>query len=121
MATIYKWFLMPLTRFKPQTVDLTLWWDHLFHVSDRTFQQFEVKNFFRMPGLYFERPSVKIQGAGERKVFARDRLVVRFDASAPDAIDVELIRDDHSETFQLTGSEWRGVQPYLRPLGGWSK
>lgn len=106
LATIYKRFLAPLVRYKHPDMDLHSFWEHLFHAEERQIQRFRVDRPFKMPGLFYTAPTIKVQGIGERNVKEGDVLFVRTDSLTPNQIDVEWLKPGQDYVYELTSSEW---------------
>jgi hypothetical protein len=114
IALIFKKFIGPLVRYKPHTMDLKGFWEYLFHVGARDIERYVVAKPFRMPGLCFVAPTVKIQGVGPRDVKPGTILWVRTDADTPDLIDVQWLAPGLDVTYSLTASEWGWVRLKLK-------
>jgi hypothetical protein len=117
LAEIYKIFFGKLVIYKPETMSLQEWNEELFDVKNRDIAVMEATEAFRMPGLYYAAPLVKIQGIGFRDIPARAICFVRTD-SRSDTIDVEVFAGPGKKdsVFALTTSEWNSIAAYLKPM-----
>lgn len=110
IGLIFQKFIQPLTRYKPEGMDLKHWWDWLFHVEERTITRYLVTKGFQMPGLLCPAPLMKVQGIGFRRVKAGDTLWVRTDSVVPDQVDIEWHGAGRQQIFCLNSTEWGAVK-----------
>jgi hypothetical protein len=113
IAEIFRRFIAPLSKYKPEHMGLDAFWDKLFHVSTRDIERYTVSKGFKMPGLCFIAPTVKIQGVGPREVKRGDILYVRTDATTPNLIDVQWLKSGIDVTYSLNSTEWGWVRLHL--------
>lgn len=116
LSEIYRLFFGKLTQYKPHEMTLQEWNEVLFDVKNRDIQMFEAKKAFKMPGLYYTAPLVKIQGLGFRDIPERTILFARTD-SRSDTVDVECFAGQGKKdlVFCLTTQEWTRLQVHLKP------
>lgn len=104
LKDIFKLILGPFTVFKPAEMTVSEWFEFLFHTKYRDITRYQVMRPFRMPGLYYTAPTVKVQGIGTRDVPAGAFLFVRTDTRFPDTNDVQWVgREDRQ--FCLNSTE----------------
>lgn len=116
IAELYKVWLAPLVKYKPQALPLKDFWETLFRPHARDIVRFVCKSQFRMPGLLHLAANVKVQGVGKRRVKQGRILYVRTDAASPNVIEVE-VGAGHGfpdQMFSLTQEEWNSIAPHLR-------
>jgi hypothetical protein len=115
LADIYRHFLGPLIRYKPNSLSIKDWMEVIFDSSNRDVTRYVCKAAFKMPGLYYAAAGVKVQGIGYRQVEPGTVLWVRMDARQPDVVDVELFtgQGGKDQIFCLTRSEWSWVALHL--------
>lgn len=113
---IFKKFLAPLSRYKPDELDMGQFWECLFHVEERTIQAYKARASFKLPGLYYLSGNVKIQGVGPRQVKRGEYLFVRTSNLDPNRVDVEHNIRDEEHVFALNSSEWGWVRLKLEPV-----
>ena len=112
---IIKRILGPLTRWKPNGMDVGMFWDELFHLSERSITFCKARRNFRMPGLYYEAPTVKIQGIGDRVVRKNSSIFIRTDTRRPGFVDIEIAEVDSSRVFSLTTMQLSEIRRNLEP------
>lgn len=115
IADIYKWFIGPLLKYKPEAVTLKEWMEYLFHYAERDVLRYVARKHFRLPGLLYLAPAVKVQGVGTRRVKPGQVFWVRRDASAPEFVDVEY-QGGHGrpdQIFCLSLQEWEWMEMHL--------
>lgn len=109
-------FIAPLLKNCPDRLTQGEWLAFLFHVEHREVVRHVATKNFRLPGLFMAAPLVGVQGLGYRKVKRKDALWVRFDAKAPDQIEVEYFggQGQADQVFRLTRSEWNSIAMHLK-------
>lgn len=108
MAIIYEMFIKPLMSYKPENMSFREWLDDVyFNYKTVDITQYQVRVPFKMPGLFYLRSLLKIQGYGYRDVQEGTILMVRKD-STKDTYDVEFFGGPggQEQVFELTESEW---------------
>lgn len=118
LKQIAELFIKPLLMYKPKQLSLKEYLKQLFHVDTRTIHKYRVKRKFKMPGLYLERPGVKIQGIGHRDMKSKMMLWVRRDSTELDKIHIEFNGGvgNKDQVFELDYREWISIEPYIRKL-----
>lgn len=115
---IYKYFIGPLVlRHKPRDLPIADFMANtVFDIKNREIFRFITTSHFKMPGILFAAPSVKIQGIGYRHVKQGQILYVRMDRKRPEQIDVEILAGPgkRDQTFELTSWEFATIRPLLR-------
>lgn len=111
---IWKQFFAPLILFKLQKTNTDQWNLNLWGIAERPIWRFSAKRGFNIPGLLYEAAGIKTQGIGQRRVFYRQELFVRYEGHLNKPYyDVEF----GDQVFQLTEQEWYQVRPHLAPKG----
>jgi hypothetical protein len=105
---VYRRFIAPLVKYKPEAMELKDWMEGLFHHKDRDISRYVVTIPFNLPGLYHLSANQKVQGLGSRWLFAGNVLFVRQDLTQPDIVEVEVVGGHGKENrmFSLTLQEW---------------
>jgi hypothetical protein len=116
IADIYKLFFGKLIFYKPESMSIQEWMEHLFDFANRDIIRFVAVRPFSLPGLYYAAGSKKVQGMGYRKVELGDVLWVRLDARNPDTIDVEIFsgQGNKDQVFALDALQWEWTKLHLR-------
>jgi len=87
-------------------------YEAIFHAKGRDIIRYKAAHEFRIPGLYWETPNIRIEGNGKRKVKVGDKVLVRMDVAMPNRIDVQ--RDvDNGDNFSLTKAQWNSIKRKL--------
>ncbi len=117
LSDIYKLFFGKLTQYKPHEMTLQEWNETLFDVKNRDIQMYEATKAFKMPGLYYVAPLVKIQGLGFRAIPEKTILFARTETRSEN-VDVEVFAGQGKKdlVFCLTNNEWGRLQGCLRPF-----
>jgi hypothetical protein len=115
---IYRLFILPLNQYKPPEYNLQHWHNELFGNDVRTLTPYRVKAPFKMPGLLYERPFIKVQGIGYRDVKEDQELMVRFDLERNNEIDVEYFggQGQREQVFCLSNEEWSYIRQFLQKM-----
>ena len=113
IGEIFKLFIRPLLRFKPETMSLQMYMEMLFHADTREIKRYITREPMTMPGLLCVAPHVKYQGVGYREVGSDQTLWVRTDITRPEAIEIEWLGSGKEQVFYLNLSEWNSIAPNL--------
>lgn len=114
VGEIFKLFIRPLLRYKPENISLDMYMDMLFHEDTRTIFRYVVATPFTMPGLLCAAAHVKLQGLGVRAVGADQTVWVRHDSTVPDVTEIEWNGAGREQIFSLDTSQWNSVAPHLK-------
>jgi hypothetical protein len=111
IADIYRLFFGKLIQYKPPYLSIKDWMEELFDSRNRDITRYVATKAFKMPGLFYEAPLVKVQGVGHRQMNEQAELWVRRNARLPHSIDVECQGGQGSpwQVFNLTEDEWHFV------------
>lgn len=115
LKAIYTGFFEKLREYKPHTMTLYDWMEHLFDTKNREIHRYRAKEPFKMPGLLLLAPNYPVQGLGYREVPQNAEVWVRTDERD---VNVELEwlggQGKKDQVFRLSRQEWRDVQPKLK-------
>jgi len=119
LQQIYDDFVNPLVEYfyvenHPLLSDRTWIIKNLFfHHKDRSIVEVEAQEDFKIPGLCATTPH-NVNHGGSREVKAGERLWVRFDKSNPTRYDLEFVKNNKIQVFQLSSLQWRKVKLSLK-------
>lgn len=113
--------LVPLIKHKPPEKNLvTFMWDDIFHLHERSIDEWRVLRDFDMPGLFCVAPTQKDQYRGYRKIKRGDVIWARKDITIPNQVDVEVEwkndRVKEESVFVLTDWEFNRIKKYMKKL-----
>jgi len=116
-GTIFRLFIKPILRQKPEGIHREDWFDFMFHVEQRTIEEWMALEPFKMPGSLVLSHKLYAAGLGESCVRLGDSLWVRIDAAIPDRIEVEVVNYQcRTNLFILTGEHWRHLRKKIKPV-----
>lgn len=118
LAYIYKYFISPLIRHKPQGTNLHDWMDAIFCADERIITRNIVTKKFKMPGAYWMSSSKLVTGYGNREIKVGYKVWVRKDTTMPDRIDVEVRSGQGLKhgIFALTRREFDSIKGKLEEV-----
>jgi hypothetical protein len=118
MEEIYRYFIQPLLRNKPQGVNFHDWMDEVFCAKDRFITRYHAQSDFVMPGMYCLTPTRLAPGYGKRDVKVGYEVWVRKDLTMPDRIDVEIFAGQglKNSVYALTRHEFDQISLHLKEV-----
>ena len=111
---IWEIFVRPIAARRPSEANKAQWLDTVWGVEHRRIVQYQVTNWFTMPGLQKMSHIRHIQGVGIN-IHVGCRLFVRFDDENPDQIEVQAcVGGGQSERiYLLDPREWAWIQKFI--------
>jgi hypothetical protein len=119
LKVIAEYFIKPMMETCPSELSPHVYLEQLFCVRERLIGKFKVKKtIYRVPGLYCESSTIRIQGVGYRRANRDTVLTVRHDITNPDVFDVCFTGGQYNQElwYQMTRSEWLSMQVQLEPM-----
>lgn len=115
LQKIYDWYIAPLLKYKPADMPYAEWMKVIFNYATRDIIRYRVKRRFKLPGLFRLAAAAPVQGLGHRMLAKGDYILVRFDSTQPDAIDVEALvgQGQKDSTFLLSEAQFDSIRTYL--------
>lgn len=112
---IYKLFIRPLLKVKPDIMGYKHWLDGLFHTDTRSIQRMIVKKSFRIKGRFHVAADITVPGLGCRIAKEGQLVWVRHDTTKKDLFELEIQNGPGRkwQWFDLTCDQWFNVTKYL--------
>lgn len=117
LGQIYELFFKPLVQqYSEEEQSADSFMEELFRPDLRPISQWKVVKNFKMPGLYYDAASVKVQGIGYRKMALKTIVMARID-ERDETVDIEFFGGPgkKDQVFCLTKLEWEWVKLHLVP------
>lgn len=113
---IFKKFIFPLMKYIGNKSPSLFLSENIFLVHERHILTYRCSKKFAMPGLYRENMGRPVQGVGYRQVHKGAKILVRYDDTAPNRVEIETYigpgkKESH---FLLTDEEYWSIGDFIQ-------